>query len=179
MAGTSKSCQCGNLYMDDSKFCRKCGRARTFTKVGKKDNALVNIDDLDFDNINLVDPKEEYKSEKIKQSKGAKNKAARDRPLLPPKTTKNENMKQINNFFNEKADQDIHAASSGQIMKDYLSPPPASNTDHFSTGEEDNEAHIIKQKPRGKSTEKATKVQNKAPRQIGKKQLELTDNDYF
>jgi len=67
MAGTSKSCQCGNLYMDDSKFCRKCGRARTFAKVGKKDNSPVNIDDLDFDNINLVDPKEEYKSEKIKQ----------------------------------------------------------------------------------------------------------------
>ena len=41
--------------MDDSKFCRKCGRARTFNKVtgGKKEKSPLNIDKLDLDNINL------------------------------------------------------------------------------------------------------------------------------
>ena len=85
--------------MDDSKFCRKCGRARTFGKPEiKNKKSPLNIDNLDFDNINLE--KEVDKPKKVKQ-----------KPIAPPKTTKNEGKKQINNFFNEKAEAD-HAASN-------------------------------------------------------------------
>ena len=97
--------------MDDSKFCRKCGRARILVKPEiKSKKSPLNIDNLEFDNINL--------DKEIDQPK----KTIKSKPIVPPKTTKNEGKKQINNFFHEKAEVD-HAASN-----QYLSPPPVSNT---------------------------------------------------
>jgi hypothetical protein len=80
--GASKSCKCGNVFMDDSKFCRKCGRARNMGKVaGKKEP--IDIDNLELDSINL---EKELEKPRVKNSKPQK-------VVAQPKTTKNDGKK--------------------------------------------------------------------------------------